>query len=30
MFNRGIYISTIKNIVQRYRKNENIKKRKEL
>lgn len=30
MFNRGIYISTIKNIVQRYRKNENIKKKKEL
>lgn len=28
MFNRGIYISTIKNIVQRYRKNENIKKKK--
>lgn len=30
MFNRGIYISTIKNIVQRYGKNGNIKKKKEL
>lgn len=30
MFNRVIYISTIKNIVQKYRKNENIKKKKEL
>lgn len=30
MFNRGIHISTIKNIVQRYRKNGNIKKKKEL
>lgn len=30
MFNRGIYILTIKNIVQRYRKNGNIKKKKEL
>lgn len=30
MFNRGIYISTTKNIVQRYRKNGNIKKKKEL
>lgn len=28
MFNRGIYISTIKNIVQRYRKNGNIKEKK--
>lgn len=30
MLNRGIYISIIKNIVQRYRKNGNIKKKKEL
>lgn len=30
MFNRGIYISTIKNIVQRYRKNGNIKKKKNI
>lgn len=28
MFYRGIYISTIKNLVQRYRKNGNIKKKK--
>lgn len=28
MFKRGIYISTIKNIVQRYRKNGNIKGKK--
>lgn len=28
MLNRGIYISIIKNIVQRYRKNGNIKEKK--